>query len=388
MGGSANSRESGSENGSAGRVVFFMRPGRGAVETRVGQGVSPSDFLYGFGEVRRVLKGTILVEAETPLKGTFVARCWSWLEERLFPLTGFRMLLPAVYSNWEALSRAQLIVTNIDSIGMPLMICRAMGLLKARLIHISQGTTNALERSSHEGIRDMCQSMWIRTCYRETDRVVVLGVGARDALVSRVRVAPDRVICLQFGVDTDFWSPGREERTDNPYLLSVGSDAGRDYDTLLQASFALPLKVVTRLPLKVSKAGVEVVSDLTDEVLRDLYRNAVAVLIPLHDISQPSGQSATLQAMACGCTVLITKTRGFWDPEGLIRGVHLEMVRPCDARDWERVVAGLTLDPQARNRMGLLARSVVCARYGVANFGAELADYCRRALEQSEYPQV
>lgn len=382
-----NSRHASSSNGEW-RLVFFMRPGRGTIEERVGKGVSPSDFLYGFGEVRQQVSGSTLLEAETHLKGTFAGKCWSWLEQRILPLVGFKLQIPSVYSNWKALSRARVIVTNIDSIGMPLMLCRALDLLHARLIHISQGTTNFLDTGVEGSIQSMGQSAWVRSLYREADRVIVLGEGARSSLVSRIRVDPARVTCLQFGIDTDFWRPVADAPQLSPFLLSVGSDAGRDYDTLIRASFPLPLKIVTRIPLEVSKPGIEVVSDLTDEDLRALYRSSALVLIPLHDISQPSGQSAALQAMACGCTVVLTRTRGFWDPEGLIAGQHLEVVPPEDSAAWESLVNRLLNDPEACRDMGRRARSRVCERYTVTRFGSGLAQWCSLAIEKSESQRI
>ena len=267
---------------------------------------------------------------------------------------------------------------------MPLMLCRALGLFKSRLIPISQGTTNFLDLKGGVPPRTMSQSVWVRSLYREVDRVIVLGEGARRSLVERIGVDSARVTCLQFGIDTDFWSPDADAPRVPPYLLSVGSDAGRDYDTLMRASFPLPLKIVTRIPIDVSKPGVEVVSDLTDEALRALYRSASLVLIPLHDISQPSGQSAALQAMACGCAVVVTRTRGFWDPEGLIAGQHLEMVSPGDSGEWEHAVDRLLNDPQMCSDMGNRARVRVCERYTASRFGAELSEWCRLAIEKSE----
>lgn len=371
-----------------GRLLFFMRPGRGSVEDRVVQGAGPSDFLYGYREVRKLVQGSSLLEAETHLKGTFAARCWTCLERVMYPIVGFNLQVPAVYSNWKALSRARVIVTNIDSIGMPLMLCRALGCLKARLIHISQGTTNFLDVKSEVPLRTMSQSAWVRSLYRELERVIVLGEGARRSLVEYIRLDPGLVTCLQFGVDTEFWTPGVDERHEPPYLLSVGSDSGRDYGTLMRASFPIPLKVVTRIPLDVSNPGIELVSGLTDEALRDLYRCAALVLIPLHDISQPSGQSVALQAMACGCAVVVTRTRGFWDPEGLIAGQHLEMVNPGDSGAWENTVDRLLKNPQMCSDLGKRARGRVCERYTASRFGAELGEWCRLAIEKSESQRI
>ena len=52
---------------------------------------------------------------------------------------------------------------------------------------------------------------------------------------------------------------------------------------------------------------------VTDEELRKLYNRSKIVLVPLRQTYQPSGQSAVLQAMACGKVVILTETNGIWD---------------------------------------------------------------------------
>ena len=52
---------------------------------------------------------------------------------------------------------------------------------------------------------------------------------------------------------------------------------------------------------------------LTDQEIRDLYTKSRLTIIPLKESLQPSGQSVTLQSIATGTPVIITKTSGFWD---------------------------------------------------------------------------
>ena len=52
--------------------------------------------------------------------------------------------------------------------------------------------------------------------------------------------------------------------------------------------------------------------------LKDLYHNNRLTILPIKNTYQPSGQSVTLQSMAVGTPVLITKTEGFWDKNNFI----------------------------------------------------------------------
>ena len=55
--------------------------------------------------------------------------------------------------------------------------------------------------------------------------------------------------------------------------------------------------------------------ELNDEEIRLYYQSSFLVINPLLETYQPSGQSVSLQSMAAGTGLLITKTEGFWDSE-------------------------------------------------------------------------
>ena len=58
-------------------------------------------------------------------------------------------------------------------------------------------------------------------------------------------------------------------------------------------------------------------NSISDSELSDLYNESYMTIVPLKNSLQPSGQSVTLQSMACGTPVIISKTEGFWDNENL-----------------------------------------------------------------------
>ena len=69
---------------------------------------------------------------------------------------------------------------------------------------------------------------------------------------------------------------------------------------------------------------------LSDAEVREAFRSAAVVVVPVKDVPQPSGQSVTLQASACGRPVVLTRTRGLWDPEALRDGENVLLVPPAD----------------------------------------------------------
>lgn len=123
------------------------------------------------------------------------------------------------------------------------------------------------------------------------------------------------------------------------FVFSIGQDPNRDFDTLVNAEIEVPIRLHTALPVAIPTGRQNVTvskgsyhkSTLTDKELRDLYRRSLAVVVPLKDVYQPTGYSVTLQAMACGKPVVLTRIKGLWAPELLRDGENCLLVPPVIA---------------------------------------------------------
>lgn len=73
---------------------------------------------------------------------------------------------------------------------------------------------------------------------------------------------------------------------------------------------------------------------LSDEEIRDYYRNSRIVIIPLKETFQPSGQSVTLQSMSVGIPVLISKTSGFWDTSNFSNNENIIFLKENSIEEW------------------------------------------------------
>jgi glycosyltransferase involved in cell wall biosynthesis len=211
------------------------------------------------------------------------------------------------------------------------------------------------------------------------EKILVLGEGAREPLLKLFGLQEERVDVVPFGVDVRFWghqdsAPGRDFGGQGPYVLSVGSDLARDYETLLKARGDTALKIVTRLPLPAALLGqkIQLSSEHSDEDLRNLYLNSLFVVIPLHDVAQPSGQSATLQAMACGKAVILTRTRGLWEPEVMRHMHNCYLVEPGSVADMARAIVWLKDHPAEAAAIGQRARKTVEEQYTSKHLAAAL----------------
>jgi len=372
-----------------------LRPGRRKQLQKYQDGQIPSDFFYGFVELSSGDKRFVLDEFEYPAhikrNGT-VFRAWQTLDKALsfFCLCNLRLRLAIGF--FKKLVNRELVITNIDSIGLSIALIRFLHPIPQLHLHISQGLTNELESQKGRNqwkweIRRVLSTQLLK----QMDAVVVLGEGAARSLVEYGLVSRDRLKTIQFGVDTNFWNPGGIESEEKSYLLSVGSDAGRDFDTLLKSKPPLPCKLVTRRTVDLTGKNelFDKVENLTDEALRDIYRKARFVIVTLQDIPQPSGQSVSLQAMACGTPVLITRTKGFWHPEKLGEGDGIFFIpNPGDVVSLQQMMDKLCCNNEDLMRAGKQAVEAVSSRYSMERFAQKLKRISDVILENSKRPAV
>ena len=174
-------------------------------------------------------------------------------------------------------------------------------------------------------------------------------------------------------------------------MLAIGNDGHRDWETLVQAAPRIDADVTdpdghprpAALPANVRWEAADWHRRLlSDEAVRDAFRAAAAVVVPVKDVPQPSGQSVTLQASACARPVVLTRTRGLWDPDGLRDRDNVLLVPPGDADATAEAVGRLLRDTDAAAEIGRSARATVERSARVALYAERLLAIAERALER------
>ena len=211
------------------------------------------------------------------------------------------------------------------------------------------------------------------------DHLFFLGDADRQEAIRRFDIPERKTSLLRFGVDTEFWTPANGELSN--YVLSVGSDPKRDYATLLAVPISAPLRIITRLklPALAGRTGVEIIrgsyhnTAVTDTVLRTFYRDAAFVVVPVRDVFQPSGCSVTLQAMACGKAVVLSRIKGLWDPDVFVSGENCLLIEPENPQALADAVSRLHRDPTLCKNIGEAARQTAVRSFSLQRMNESLA---------------
>ena len=221
-------------------------------------------------------------------------------------------------------------------------------------------------------------------------KVIFTGEADRENYLAHVCGRRADTVLMYFGVDENFWRPDPKAAGD--YVFAIGS-AFRDYDTLFAAwrdretklkIVSANLEVSSETPDSIEIAsGIWHSSKLSDGDIRGLFQGACYVITPLHETSRPAGQSATLQAMACGKAVIMSRISGLWDPQTMVHLENCYLVAPGDIAALRLAVDYFESKPNEAARIGANARATVEQHYTATNFTRQLEALVTAMLETS-----
>lgn len=224
------------------------------------------------------------------------------------------------------------------------------------------------------------------------DNVVFLG----ESEFQRAKIlnnSNEKFHFIPFGIDTDFWKVSSNEVIETKeYVLFVGNDGNRDYDLLIELiSYFKNIKfkvVSNNLKLiNFQSDNLEVLTgswsdyDITDKDLQNIYKNSKAVILPLRDSFQPSGQSVSLQAMCVGTPVAITKTKGFWENEKFFHDKNIFFIEGNKLESWEKFFEETISNNELLKRVSFESFNTVNEYYNMESFNQKVYDLVFREVK-------
>lgn len=279
-------------------------------------GVSQLLYAFSYGaafELQRVRKRTVPTHR---LWGFVELEAFGWMVElspelptrwKIFGTMGWRL--------WQTLwllrreKDAAGIVAVHEISACFLLILRALGWRGAPVVVLNLGLLHPKNSSGYR--------RWIwRRLLSKADAVVSL-VQANSAELTRLfGVEPRRSKFLPMAVDPEFLGRADVHEEKN-FVLAVGTNDGKDFETLLEA---LPLGVrlvVVTDSFNARKVRnhpcfgdlVEVMEAVPATALRELYMKASVVVIPLADTTHGSGHTVLLETMSMGKIVIVSCAR-------------------------------------------------------------------------------
>ncbi|MBO6782673.1 MAG: glycosyltransferase family 4 protein [Alphaproteobacteria bacterium] len=370
--------------------IVFLFPGRGRDVRADGQsdGSTPREFFYGMSALDTDGHAVSFADNRRDPDGAWPLAHLKWeiLRNRIMHYGTSAERVRAVS---DELRRNDLALSFTDGFSLSLgRHARRFG-ATARLAGGFHGISTFTERTPAP-FRAAAEAR-TRAGLHGLDHCFFFGAADRQYAIDTYGLDPARTSLFRFGIDTDFWCPARpEEDEQDGGVFSAGSDPSRDYATLLSAGIEAPIRILSGLTLPDPvPANVEQISGsfhgiaITDLVLRDIYRRAAVVAVPLLDVLQPTGYSVALQAMACGKPLVISDFRGLWDRDAFVSGENCFLVPHGDPAALREAVETLLGDADLRARIGAAARTTAERTFPLARMNGSVRELVAAATDAS-----
>ncbi|MEM8805220.1 MAG: glycosyltransferase family 4 protein [Cyanobacteria bacterium P01_G01_bin.38] len=199
---------------------------------------------------------------------------------------------------------------------------------------------------------------------------------------------PDRVHLILHGVDTEFFCPSPSPiQTDAPRFVFSGTWL-RDLDTLVQVvetTLARDPGIQFDLIVPASKRQqpqfyriahydqVHWCGGLSDHQLRDVYRRAKALLLPLLDCT---ANNALLESIACGLPIISNDVGGMPD---YTRNSFATLLSPRDIQGFVEAILTLAESPEIQAKQGQAARQFAKAQLDWSAIAAQTLNVYSKA---------
>ena len=276
------------------------------------------------------------------------------LEAMVHKMGGYGGDFARVLPSLRQASRADVVYSTVDTVGIPLLALTALGLVRRPIVYVSIGL---LPRLAGLETRRIVRAY--ARILRGAAAVVAYGAGEAEEL--RAWLGGGRVVFVPFGVDTEHFRPsnGRPEFD----VLSVGADPRRDFELLLLAarrnpgvSFRIVASADHKHALGPLPRNVELEADIPFEAMRARLEQARLVALPVHENAYSGATTVLLQAMACAKPVVVSRTAAIAEGYHLRDIENCRLVAPGDALAFERALLELLANPEGAAAMGTRAR--------------------------------
>ena len=266
-----------------------------------------------------------------------------------------------VLASLRLANRSDVVLSTVDTVGIPLMLMKRRGRLRPPLVYVAIGLPERLARLRTDRMRRLYAAA-LRSC----SAVVAYSSKEADDVRGWVdeRGGAPRVEFVPFGVDSSVFAPDGGGASGE--VVSIGADPHRDFALLLRVAGRMPevaFRIVTTADharsLATRPENVALESDVPFEQMRRRLAAARLVALPVRENSYSGATTVLLQAMALEKPVVVTRTSAIATGYGLVDGENVRLVAPGDDAGFEKALADLLRDDFHARALGVSARVTV-----------------------------
>jgi glycosyltransferase involved in cell wall biosynthesis len=313
-------------------------------------------------ELSRTLDADIIDYGRAQREATFLGRI-------IGRLAGNNALL--AWTCFRQSSRYAVVITDGEQVGLPYAMLTWLLRHRPRhamIVHVMSVRKKVL--------------MFVTCRLRSrVDQLLVYSTAQRRFAIGRLRMPATQVDLTAFMVDTEFFSPSAVVPSPRRMICAAGLEF-RDYETLAAAVEGLDVEVSIAAASPWSKRTSDIGAGRTpDNItvcklnlfdLRQLYADALFVVMPLVETDFQAGVTTILEAMSMGKAVVCSRTTGQTDV--IIDDVTGIYVRPGDSAELRSAIRRLLDDRALADQIGSQGREWVVENADIGVYARRIAD--------------
>lgn len=340
------------------KIGFLFTQGRKKYIESARKGEMPADFFYNALELqKRGYQVDIIEDADIgSINQNLLIRFLSSKLSKIIGINFYQVYRLNRKNSLNYLNNFDIVVATTNTYGISLATLKYLKRFKPQVIFMTMGVmplkSNFIKRCIFDKI--------FRNIY-----LAPLSKNEKEFILNKLNLSPEKVTYLPFGIDPNFWKPVDKQAN---YVLSVGTDASRDYELLIKnwkREYPL-LKILTGIKINFPiPNNVQIIvgdpkkEKITRQQLREMIHQCLFVIIPIKNTIQPSGQSTCSQAMACGKIVIMSDIDGLWDKDVLKNNVNIFLIKPGSSKDLQEKVNYLLKKSKSLDELRKTARETI-----------------------------
>lgn len=366
------------------KKIFFAFPSnRTGTVNRVAKGLSPDNELYGLNYMNKfgleAGYGDVYPPAQKLLDIIFLP-LYKLFRNQIdigFHLGRAILLLPKM-------NRADIVITNTDSIGLPVCLLKRLGFVNPPIIcavglfYIQGGLKTAIDLERQTLFRRFY--VWILSA---ADHIIYHSPIEKEKLVKLGLYNPAYCSFVPMGSDGIFFKSYQSSTISHQpsIILSVGRDHSRDYETLFSTAKKLPelnfVVICSRRNIEGLKipANVTVLIDIPYREVASWYEKSSMVVLPMREMHRSSGQISLIDALHSGKPVIVSDVSGI-SHYGLKTEQDVIMVRPESYGDLIKAIKLVTANQKLRLKL-IENGKLIAGEFTTKNYAAMIAEIAK-----------
>jgi glycosyltransferase involved in cell wall biosynthesis len=255
-------------------------------------------------------------------------------------------------------NRADVVLSTVDTVGIPLMLLAQARRLRPPLVYVAIGLPERLARLRSQRMRRR-----YARALGGTAAIAAYSEHEADELRAFLTSYGEstRIEFVPFGVDVRAFAPIVAQTAVD--VVMAGADPHRDVDLFVGLATQMPTRSF-RLVTTADRArglpspppNLEVEVDIPFDAMKARLEEARVIALPVLDNSYSGATTVLLQAMALGKPIVVTRTRAIATGYGLADGENCRLVEPGDRDGFGRTLGTVLRDEWHARALGASAR--------------------------------